>query len=95
MVLLIFTEYDIHLILLPWNIQFAAKPGGNEALEGGSPVSRIPEIILKSILKIIKHFQQVSPKSRNLCIPISLKFHSMFSKLSHIPLNKCTISLYP
>ena len=44
----------------------------SEALEDGSPVSSIPEIILKSVPKIIYHYEQVSPKSRNLCIPISL-----------------------
>ena len=66
-----------------------------EALEVGSLIFRIPENIWKSIPKIIQHFEQVSPKSRNFCIPIPLKFHSVFPKVSHIPLDKCAISLYP
>ena len=65
-----------------------------EALEEG-PQYPVSLKYLENIPRIIRHFEQASPESRKFCIPISLKFHSIFPKLSHIPLNKCAISLHP
>ena len=62
-----------------------------EALEEGTqyPVSLK---YLENIPRIIRHFEQASPESRKLCIPISLKFHSIFQNyLIYLSIN----ALYP